>query len=266
MNSPIPQIRTVCMLRALSLIAATVLSVAAGAQEVGYIDTRSGSQTEKKVVGGSGSGGNLGCGAGCVPQKTLKVEIVKLVALDLTPTDVVQWTEKLPDGPDQQTTNGEGVDNDSLRTVEWTIRIINTSQHIVFAPSSLSWSADSRPLGAGQTIRRLSISAFTTCFTGSTAQSRQLLASVSLYSPVDNSTDSISIGPGEWITVVGRGAACPRPTSGNDEYEVTTGLDLVNWSRKEQGYWEDTVPIIGFTESPSIDWNGEGTWNPPNNK
>jgi hypothetical protein len=254
------------MLRALSLIAAVVLGVAAKAQEVGYIDTRRGSEPEKKVVGGSGSGGSLGCGAGCVPQKTLKVEIVKLIALDLTPTKVGQSTEKPADGSDQRTTNGDGADNDSLRTVEWTIRIINTSQNIVFAPSSLSWSVDSRPLGAGQTIRRLSISTFTTCFTGATAQSRQLLASVSLYSLVDSSTDSISIGPGEWITVAGTGAACPRPTSGNDKYEVTTDLEQVNWSRKEQGYWEDTVQIIGFTESPIISWNGEATWKPPSSK
>ena len=47
-----------------------------------------------------------------------------------------------------------------------------------------------------------------------------LVSTLFLYGAADASRDVVSINSGEWVTVVGRGQACPSPSSNSDTYKI----------------------------------------------
>lgn len=241
-------------------LAAALLSVCLYAQEDAYVDARLGSQPEQKVYGGIGYGGGMGCGTGCAAKDPVKVELLKMIALDIAPAQNIEWTARIVNKSPEDLANDAALPRHSIRTLDWTIQITNTTQSTLYFPTSLSWSGNTRQVENKNKVLRLNLDLFAKCKGGEHGVEQELQSDVSLYGAVDHSSDTVAVEPGHWIIVVGRGAACPLPTNTNDEYQLMIGLDKVSWYKENDQDWEDALPILGFQQSPGVYWNGEATW------
>ena len=228
------------------------------AQEDAYVDARKGSEPERKASAGKASGGVMGCGHGCTVPETVKVEIVKLVALEGVSFDSREWyvlpVNSVPEYSDSARASG--------RAVEWTMRIVNVSQQSLYIPTSLSWSSEVKKMGKRDAVVNLGVSLFGSCFGQEHQKTLELQGSVELYGAPDKSSDVTTIEPGHWITIVGRGPACPLPASKGDTYQVSIELDRLEWYKMGGQDREESVPLLGFKQSAEVHWNAEGTWLP----
>ncbi len=254
--------RTGPMLRLATAITAIVVCAFLHGQEIAYVDARSGSQPEPMVDRANGSGGQMGCGQGCVVQEPLKVDLVKMIAIDTAPPADADWTLHILGRPTQKIPNQDNASIRPMRNVEWKLRITNSTKNTLQLPTSLSWSMDLRSIAGKRSVIRLSMAMLVKCASNENQDAREMQSVVSLYGSSDSSLDIASVEPGQWMTVVGIGPGCPHPSNSSDEYLVTAGLDRVSWYRENGKSIEDAQPIVASQLSPSVHWSAEGTWAP----
>ena len=209
-----------------AMIALAVASVSG--QEAGFLDTRPGSQPEPSITGGSADGGGIGCG-GCVIADPLRVEIERLTLIDLG----------------------------AFSGVEWTIRVTNQTNSPIQLPSSLSWSgpAVSRTMGRRK-VQRIYFGETANCDASSERAASKYRAGVSMYAPSDGARDVVTLEAGQWVTVVGYGAACGFPRAGSDSYQVSVGLTQVEWYRAKEEDREDSRSVYSMVSSQPVKWDG----------
>ncbi len=237
------------LIRPLSFVALILLCACIHAQEDAYIDARAGSEPRPKFDRGMGSGGGMGCGDGCKVEEPVKIELTKMIATDSVPPESADWYPKIQ----------------SARTVEWTVRITNQTKKPLYIPTSLSWSGEERREGKSQAVLDLSISLWVRCVRGINQRVLDLSSFVDLYGAVDRSSHVMPVEPSHWITVVGTGAACPVPNQ-EDQYRTSVSIDKVSRFREDGKDLEDSQPLLGFSQSQTIFWIGEGTWIPDSTK
>ena len=195
------------------------------AQEAAFIDTRSGSERELPVTEGSATGGGyIGCGAGCLTQFPLKIELQKLTMLDSSTTP----------------------------TVEWTVRITNLTDHEIRLPSSLSWSTSEQHNELGQrSVLRMSIATFAQCVNSIGTPTPALWVSTQLYGSSDGLKNVAVLDPGQWATITGYGPACSIPRNSSDAYRVTVNVSQVVWSEAKGRQREDSRTVYSVASEPS---------------
>ncbi|WP_221313087.1 hypothetical protein [Granulicella aggregans] len=197
-------------------------------QEAGFLDTRPGSQPAPSITGGSADGGGIGCG-GCVVMNPLKVEIERLTLIDRGPSP----------------------------GVEWTIRVTNQTKNPIQLPSSLSWSGSAVSGSMGRTkAQRIYFGETADCEASSDRAASKYRAGASMYAPPDGARDVVTLEAGQWVTVVGYGAACGFPRAGSDSYAVSVGLTQVEWYRAKEGDREDSRSVYSMVSSQPVNWDG----------
>ncbi len=145
------------MLLSINLFAVLFFCTCLRAQEDAYVDARIGSEPARKISSGKASGGIVGCGDGCTVPESVKVEVVSLISLlkgfHLDSGDsYVHFVDHSPGDDDRSLV--------PVRSLEWTIQVINTSQKILSIPTSLSWSREIEKSGNGESAMELRVDLF----------------------------------------------------------------------------------------------------------
>jgi hypothetical protein len=209
-----------------AMIALAVASVSG--QEARFLDTRSGSQPEPSIIGGSADGGGIGCGS-CVIAYPIKIEIERLSLVDRGPSPAV----------------------------EWTIRVTNQTKGPIQLPSSLSWSGPAVSGSMGQLkVQRIYFGETAECDASSKRAAPKQRAGTSMYAPPDDSRDVVTLEAGQWVTVMGDGAACGFPRAGSDTYAISVTLTQVEWHRANGGDRETSRLVYPMVSSQLVRWDG----------
>ena len=79
---------------------------------------------------------------------------------------------------------------------------------------------------------------------------------MSLYGAVDGSSNVVTIEPGKWVTVSGRGLEWDRPRSSADSYSVRVAASKSDWYQQDQKEMQDLTPVYGSVVSNAVKWDG----------
>ena len=211
-----------------AMIALATASACASGQEAGCLDTRPGSQREPSITGGAADGGGFGCG-GCLLADPLTVEIERLTLIDRGP----------------------------FPGVEWTIRVTNQTKSPIQLPNSLSWSGPAVSVSMGRSkVQRIYFGETADCEATSERAAAKHRAGASMYASPDGARNVVTLDAGQWVTVMGNGAACGFPRAGSDSYAVSVALTQVEWYREKEEDRESSRSVYSMVSSQVVKWDG----------
>ena len=214
---------------ALSSILLLFVCVLCHAQEAGYIDTRREPEQLPKFEGGHGYGGGIGC-AGCSIHRSLRASIQRLDLLDSGDTS----------------------------KVEWTLRLKNTTAKTIYVPSSLLWSSVATEEKPGhKRVLTLFLYLSVRC-QGESGSNFSLSSPTQLWSSPDGSRGSVQVDPGQWVTIIGQGKACPNPRSNADSYSLHATLDGADYYKEDEKNLQDSLSdsAVSIEQPKPLTWSG----------